>query len=158
MGFRFRLGPFTFGRSVPRLSLWGVGMGLSVPLSGKGRAFGKVGVGPISWTGALGDGRSAKAEPEPPVPLTEVEAAAIEALRADHQFLERLQNNGLPWRGVQERLKEEIPGHLADPDGIAYSLVPKAMTLVFGLQGSAWITVKRPSKSGAGTTTWIEIK
>lgn len=158
MGFRFRLGPFTFGPSGARLSLWGSGMGVSVPLSGKGKAFSKVGAGPISWTGTLGDARSAKAERKPPQPLTEVEAAAIEALRADLPFLERLQNNGLPWRGVQERLKEEIPHHLANPDGIAYSLVPKAMTFVFGPQGSAWVTVKRPSRRGGGTTTWIEIK
>lgn len=49
MGFRFRLGPFTFGRSGTRLSLGGGGAGVSVPLSGKGRSFGKIGLGPFSW-------------------------------------------------------------------------------------------------------------
>jgi len=49
MSFRFRLGPFTFGRSGVRLSLWRRGTGFSVPLSGKGRAFGKTTVGPVSW-------------------------------------------------------------------------------------------------------------
>ena len=49
MGFRFRIGPFTFGRSGTRLSLWRSGAGVSVPLSRKGRSFGKIGFGPLSW-------------------------------------------------------------------------------------------------------------
>jgi hypothetical protein len=157
MGFRFRLGPFTFGRSGTRLSLWGGGMGVSVPLSGKGRAYGKVGVGPVSWTGTLEDGRSSKAADQQPRALTDVEAAAVEALRADQDFLRRLQRNGLPWRGVQERLKEELPHHLPDRHGIAYALVPTAMNAVIGPQGTAWTTAKRRSKIGSGTTTWIVV-
>jgi hypothetical protein len=84
-----------------------------------------------------------------------VEVGAIEALRSDQDFLERLQRNGLPWRGVQERLKEDLPDHLAARDDIAYALVPAAMNFVIGPQGTAWTTVKRPSKSGSGSTTWI---
>jgi hypothetical protein len=49
MSFRFRLGPFTFGRTGTRLSLWRRGTGVSIPLSGKGRSFGKLGIGPASW-------------------------------------------------------------------------------------------------------------
>jgi hypothetical protein len=49
MSFRFRLGPFTFGRTGTRLSLWHRGIGVSIPLSGKGRSFSKIGVGPASW-------------------------------------------------------------------------------------------------------------
>jgi hypothetical protein len=49
MGFRFRIGPFTFGRTGTRLSFWRSGTGISVPLSGKGRTSGKVGLGPLSW-------------------------------------------------------------------------------------------------------------
>ena len=49
MRFRFRLGPFTFGRSGTRLSLWKGGTGVSIPLSkkNKGGTFGKVKVGPV---------------------------------------------------------------------------------------------------------------
>jgi hypothetical protein len=135
-------------------------MGVSIPLAGKGRAYGKVGVGPVSWTGTLDDRRTAtaQAEIEPPRPLTAEETAAVESLRADTQFLERLQQSGLPWRGVQERLREELPHDLADQDRIAYALVPTAMSLLFGPQGTAWNTEKRPSKSGSGTTTWIVAK
>jgi hypothetical protein len=49
MGFRFRLGPFTFGRTGTRLNLWRRGTGVSIPLSGKGRSFGKISAGPIVW-------------------------------------------------------------------------------------------------------------
>lgn len=130
MGFRLRAGPFTFGRGGSRLSLWLGGIGFSTPLSGKGRTFGKVGIGPLSWYGQSGESRSSS----PPALISE-ELAAIEAFRADERFLERLQQNGMTWRGVQERLKEELPRHLAALDHIAYGLVPKAMNAVFGQQG-----------------------
>lgn len=162
MGFRFRLGPFTFGRTGTRLSLWRGGIGFSTPLSGKGRTFGKVGIGPLSWYGQSGESRSSMPTEERSAgnahAFTPEEVAAIEALRADQRFLERLQQNGMPWRGVQERLKEGLPRHSAAPDRIAYGLVPKAMSVVFGQQGAAWGTEKRPSKGGSGFTTWIVVK
>ncbi len=58
MGFRFRIGPFTFGRTGIRLSLWRFGAGISVPLFGKGRSYGKIGFGPLSWH--FGSSRRAK--------------------------------------------------------------------------------------------------
>ena len=85
------------------------------------------------------------------------EGAAIKAFRSDRQFLENLRRYGVPWRGVQERLKEELPDLLPDRDEIAYSLVPKAMDATFGEQKTAWNTERRPSKSGSGYTTWIVI-
>jgi len=89
--------------------------------------------------------------------LGSYEGAAIKALSSDRQFLERLRQYGVPWRGVQERLKEELPEHFIDRDKIAYVLVPKAMDAVFGQQNIAWKTEKRPSKRGSGFTTWIVI-
>jgi hypothetical protein len=96
--------------------------------------------------------------PANPHAFTSEEVAAIEAFRADQRFLARLQKNGMPWRGVQERLKEELPDHSGALDRIAYGLVPKAMSAVFGQQGAAWGTEKRPSKGGSGLTTWIVVK
>jgi hypothetical protein len=81
--------------------------------------------------------------------------AAIEGFRCDLKFLDRLRRYGAPWRGVQERLKEEVPDNLSDRDDVAYSLVPKAMDAAFGPQEIGWTTEKRPSKSGNGHTTWI---
>jgi len=162
MGFRFRFGPFTFGRTGTRLSMWLGGIGFSTPLSGKGRTFGKVGIGPFSWYGQSGGNPSAlpgeEAAAVGSIPFTDYEVAAIDAFRADQRFLARLQQKGMPWRGVQERLKEELPNHLVDLDHIAYGLVPKAMNITFGQQDVAWGTEKRPSKGGTGLTTWIVVK
>jgi len=85
------------------------------------------------------------------------EGALIEAFGSDLQFIERLQHYGVPWRGVQERIKEDLPERLADRDNIAYKLVPIVMDTVFGQQNTAWKTEKRPSKNGKGLTTWIVI-
>jgi hypothetical protein len=162
MGFRFRLGPFTFGRTGIRLSAWSGGVGFSTPLSGKGRTFGKVGIGPLSWFGQSGESCSSvqteEGFAEGPHAFTSEEVAAIDAFRADQSFLEGLQQDGMPWRRVQERLKKELPGHLSAIDRVAYGLVPKAMSAVFGQQGAAWGTEKRPSKSGSGLTTWIVVQ
>lgn len=160
MSFRFRLGPFTFGRTGVRLSMWGGGSGFSVPLSGKGRSFGKVGVGPMSWyfTGSPSaslEQSGGDAEASEPRELDSHEQAAIDAFRSDQKFLERLLRYGVPWRGVQERLKEELPDHVSDQDKIAYGLVSRAMDAAFGQQDKGWKTEKRPSKSGQGNTTWV---
>ena len=85
------------------------------------------------------------------------ECAAIEAFRGDGQFLDRLRRYGLPWRGVQERLREALPDFLSDRDNTAYNLVPKAMDAVFGPRENAWKIESRPSESGSGYTTWIVV-
>jgi hypothetical protein len=126
-------------------------------LSGKGRSFSKIGIGPFSW---FFNGSSAphggEAELEKRLhTLGSYERAAIKAFGFDLQFLEKIRKFGVPWRGVQERLKEELPGTVSNRNDIAYSLVPKAMDVVFGEQEAAWKTKKRPSKSGNGSTTWI---
>jgi hypothetical protein len=133
-------------------------------LSGKkGRSFGKVGFGPFSWFfGGSSAHKTKKQYNQAEVQIEQhsmnsCEGMAITAIASDRQFLEKLSNFGLPWRGVQERLKEELPEHLINRDNIAYRLVPKAMGTVFGQQNRAWKTVKRPSKSSKGLTTWIVI-
>ncbi len=162
MGFRFRIGPFTFGRSGTRLSLWSRGAGVSVPLSGKSRSFGKIRVGPLSWyseQAAENETGSPSSNDEEYSNNTENYASkAISAFQADRQFLQRIQKFGIPWRGIQERLKEELPLHLPDLDNIAYKLVPKAMESSFGQQGLVWSTESRKAKDGNGHTTWVVVK
>lgn len=61
MGLRFRIGPFTFGRTGTRLSLWSRGSAISIPFfKKKGRTFGKIGFGPFSWH--FGGSRRKKAD------------------------------------------------------------------------------------------------
>jgi hypothetical protein len=164
MRFRFRLGPFTFGRSGTRLSLWRGGTGVSIPLSKKkGRTFGKVRVGPVSGYFGGSSTKPAAAQSsqakvvENQQSIDTDESAAIEAFGSDRLFQNKLRNYGVPWRGVLERLKEELPQRLFNRDDVAYRLVPKAMDTVFGPQNTAWKTEKRPSKSGKGFTAWVVI-
>lgn len=86
------------------------------------------------------------------------EDTAIQNLKSDETFLKKLRENGYTWRGVQENLKSSLPDVLIDRDKIAYNLVPKAMTAIFGNQGTGWDTERRPSKSKSGKkTTWVVI-
>ncbi len=83
------------------------------------------------------------------------EDAAIEVFKSDAKFLERVRR-GIPWKGVVERLKEELPDVMSDQDKVAYDLVPTALNAVFGKEG--WKTEKRPSKSKPGYfTTWVVV-
>ena len=50
MGLRFRIGPFTFGKSGTRLSLWSGGTGFSTPIfNNKDSSYGKVKFGIFSY-------------------------------------------------------------------------------------------------------------
>ncbi len=83
------------------------------------------------------------------------EAAAIEAFKDDSEFLRRVRK-GIPWRGVLERLKQELPDVMSDRDKVAYDLVSKTLNAIFGENG--WQTERRPSKSKPGQfTTWVVV-
>jgi len=163
MRFRFRLGPLTFGKSGTRLSLWEGGTGVSIPLSkkNKGGTFGKVKVGPVmGFFGNPFRKTSTKKSRQEKLQnatssFSAEENTAIEAFSADKNFINKLHKYGVPWRGVQEMLKEALPEHVSDRNNMAYKLVPKAMNAVFGKQNAVWKTEKRPSKNGNGQTTWV---
>ena len=167
MGFRFRIGPFTFGRTGARLSLWNRGTGISVPLTGdKKSTFGKVKVGPLSYHFNEKKGKKKKNTAETGFSpkrdntqnLNPHEEKAIEIIAGDKIFINKLISQGFPWRGIQERIKEELPTDLAERDKVAYNLVPKSMEIIFGKQNHKWSAEKRASKSGTGFTTWVVIK
>ncbi len=152
MSLRIRIGPFTFGKSGARLSVWKYGSGFSIPLSDKGgKAFGKISVGPVSKY--FNEKTKKKAE----FNLSTDEENAIETLISDEQLIYKLIKNGLPWRGLQESLYQALPQDIENRKQIAYELVPKTMNAVFGKQNIVWKTEKRRSKSGKGETTWIVI-
>lgn len=150
MRFRFRIGPFTFGKSGPRLSVWKNGSGISTRLSEEdGNTFGKIKVGPVS---AHFGGANTKRKS---ITDTSIEKMAISAFRTDTELLQRMRNGGVPWRAVQESLKSGLSDEIPDRNNVAYRLVPRAMDSVFGSQNYAWKTEKRPARSGPGDTTWI---
>jgi len=82
--------------------------------------------------------------------------AAIAKVSQDQTLLDRIRANGVPWRGVLEAIKEALPNVLDDRSTIAHNLVGQFMDDVFG--AGKWETERRPSKSGAGMTTWIVVK
>lgn len=51
-------------------------------------------------------------KPECAMASVQVTTRVIKAFESDRQFIERLLHYGVPWRGVQERLKEELPDRL----------------------------------------------
>jgi len=61
----------------------------------------------------------------------------------------------MPWRGIQEELKKNIPVQYDDRDRLAYELVPDLMNQMFGFQNLSWHTERRPAKTGGGFTTWV---
>ncbi|HRZ27104.1 MAG TPA: hypothetical protein P5295_09880 [Spirochaetota bacterium] len=173
MSWRLRIGPFTFGRTGTRLSIWQGGTGFSIPLSKKGSSFGKIKLGPFSYFFSnynrkrqVKDNKEYISQDKKNVCISKdenqegisFETAAIDSLKSDREFIEKIRKNGLPWRGIQERLKDEIPEDISNRDNVAYGLVPKAMNTIFGMQDYGWKTEKRPSKSTNGETTWIVIK
>lgn len=153
MKLRFRIGPFTFGKSGARFSVWKGGSGVSIPLSGDGgEAFAKVRIGPVS--AHFNQAKKKQVLDK----FAANEAEAVEVLLDDKSLMERLEENGVPWRGVQECLKDALPPGLKGRNRVAYRLVPRVMDAAFGPQNVAWRTEKRPSKSGNGETTWIVLR
>ena len=160
MGFRFRFGPFTVGGTGTRSSTWRGPFSVSIPLFPKNRYFGASAFGSLSSHPGYSQNAPAKSEDARKVKLSVVasyEDEAIYALRRDRVFIDILKQYGLPWRYVQERLKEELPGYLFDRDNVAFDMVPHAMNAIFGQQGVAWSTEKHPSKSRRSVTTWIVV-
>ncbi|MCV6611200.1 MAG: hypothetical protein OIF55_10565 [Amphritea sp.] len=150
MKLRFRIGPFTFGKGGTRLSIWKGGTGVSIPLSDDGgESLAKVKIGPVS--AYFNSARKEKVLEQFP----SNEACAVDLLLSDRTLMGRLEKNGVPWRGLQECLKEALPLDQKDRNDAAFRLVPKVMNAAFGPQNEAWKTEKRPAKSGNGDTTWI---
>jgi hypothetical protein len=80
---------------------------------------------------------------------------AIAGFRQDGETGRQLKLRGVTWRGVLEALKRHIPNDADERDRLAHSLVPRAMTEIYGEQGVGWKIESRAKKIGTGTTTWI---
>jgi hypothetical protein len=81
--------------------------------------------------------------------LRTFEDRAINALRADASIVSRIRDEGVPWGELKGFLAERLPETLDDRDRIAYQLVAKAMTEIFGKQNETWHTEKKPNKKGS---------
>ena len=76
---------------------------------------------------------------------------AIEALKTNEEFMQALEQDGIPWGRVVGLLKEALPETMDDRDNVAYNLVPRALKEILGERDEAWKTERR----GARATTFI---
>lgn len=80
---------------------------------------------------------------------------AIAQLREDAGFIKSLNENGIPWGIVIQKLKEILPETIQDRDDLAHSIVAEAMDTILGAKNVAWHTTRRAAKSSGKEMTWI---
>lgn len=87
--------------------------------------------------------------------MAQFELQAIAGIRESEELIARIESqNGTPWRAVQEKIKESLPEHCDDRDTVAYNLVAKVMTAIYGQQGNDWESYKNASRN----TTYIRAR
>lgn len=96
---------------------------------------------------------------EAPVDVREAYSrAAIAKVASDKTFMDRIRKNGMPWRGVVVALENALPDVVADRNDMAYKLVPRFLTEMFGEHNKGWETKQQPKRDGNGTTPWVYVK
>jgi hypothetical protein len=71
------------------------------------------------------------------------EEKAIQSLKDDSAMMEKIKGDGVAWGGLKHFLLSSLPSTLDDRDKIAYQLVPKALTEIFGPQNQGWNSFKK---------------
>jgi hypothetical protein len=80
------------------------------------------------------------------------EQVAVDAVRSDATAMQKLKNDGLPWRGVQAIIEKALPETTPDKAQEAYQLVPAVLDNILGPRAAGrWHTFKA-ERSGA---TWV---
>jgi uncharacterized protein len=80
--------------------------------------------------------------------VANIEARAIQALRDDAQLKGRIESSdGAAWGSIKAFLMDHLPKGLDNANDIAYHLVPKALTAIYGKQNEAWSTYRHPAKN-----------
>jgi hypothetical protein len=88
-------------------------------------------------------------EPEPVDVMGNIEERMIGLLKADDKLTGRIESaDGAAWGSIKAFFLAHLPQQLDDRAQLAFRLVPKALTNLYGAQGDGWETFKNP----AGTT------
>ena len=90
--------------------------------------------------------------------LQAVTQVAIQAVKNDAEFFQRLSTEGMHWRGVVQKIEEALPDVLdqQEKNRLAYSLVPTVLNNLLGEQNVGWKNESRPSRgSEKKPVTWI---
>jgi uncharacterized protein len=97
-------------------------------------------------------------ESEPADMLSGYNELVLQALAKDENFLQMLRNNGMPWRGVVQKIEQTLPAIIDDQEKnhLAYDLASVVISKFLGEENKNWKSERRPSKSKPGSfTTWV---
>jgi hypothetical protein len=77
-------------------------------------------------------------------------------LELDSKLMDRVHSpEGAAWGSIKAFFLAQLPAELDDRNQLAYQLVAKAMTRLFGPQNESWETYKNPNKNN---TTYVKKK
>lgn len=75
--------------------------------------------------------------------MAAIELKAVAALRADTVLKDRIMKDGVLWKDLNSFIcRKAVPPNADDPWALAYSLVPKMLNAIFGMQGTGWHTYR----------------
>ncbi len=95
-------------------------------------------------------------EPERLDVMASLEDEMVRRLEEDSKLMARIESQeGAAWGSIKAFFLEHLPHELDDRDQLAYQLVPKALTRLFGAQNEKWETYKNPNKNN---TTYVKRK
>lgn len=87
-------------------------------------------------------------EPEPVDVMASLEDEMVRRLEADSRLMAKIDSQeGAAWGSIKALFLEHLPQELDDRDQLAYHLVPKALTRLFGAQNDKWEAYKNPNKN-----------
>jgi hypothetical protein len=79
-------------------------------------------------------------------------AFAKEAVQNNPKIMQDLNRDGVPWGGLKACIKVKLPRTAADPDKLAYDLVPSTLNALFGAQDTGWHSFKNRDTG----KTWVK--
>jgi len=87
---------------------------------------------------------------EPVDVMANIEQQMFEALRGESKLITRIESQeGVAWGAIRAFFVEHLPPHLDDKGQLAFQLVRKAMTHLYGIQNQGWESFQHPSKNTA---------
>jgi hypothetical protein len=103
-----------------------------------------------STAGASAQASTPAEDTEPVDVMSNIEKQMFAALRSETKLTSKIESSeGAAWGAIRAFFVERLPTHLDDRGQLAYQLVKKAMTDLYGIQDQAWESYKHPSKNTA---------
>jgi uncharacterized protein len=95
-------------------------------------------------------------EPEPVDVIASLEDEMVRRLKSDSKLMAKIDSpEGAAWGSIKAFFLQHLRQELDDRDQLAYQLVPKVMTKLFGGQNEKWEAYKNPNKNN---TTYVKRK